>query len=313
MIWAAFGVSWFAFGGAHWPLATAHATLCGSERVVVVSTEPPDDLSCLTTLGSGSGVGGGSETQKSKSCLAPPPPPAPLSNPHPSPPSEGADTISCPKRPRSFDKNGPPFAVQLVCKGQGVGPGALLLRRGGGTPRWGHTRVQSGGLCTPGGAGGVAQPAPHKPQQRRQQQSAVVGVGGGTGRGASEGKGPQRRPQRRLGRRLEEVAKAVGGGYCRLQLPLRLALGVRGTVAGHRQGALEGGWSPPPFQCLPLGGGVWPIQRSAGLRCFFFGGSSGGRSRFLGGTSSFCAALGRPVDRASAIPRKCGGAGEARR
>ena len=27
--------------------------------------------------------------------------------------------------------------------------------------------------------------------------------------------GPQRRPQRRLGRRLEEVAKAVGGGYCR--------------------------------------------------------------------------------------------------
>ena len=24
-------------------------TLCGSERVLVVSTEPPDDLSCLTT------------------------------------------------------------------------------------------------------------------------------------------------------------------------------------------------------------------------------------------------------------------------
>ena len=36
-------------------------------------------------------------------------------------------------------------------------------------------------------------------------------------RGALEGKRPQRRPQRRLGRRLEEVAKAVGGGYCRLQ------------------------------------------------------------------------------------------------
>ena len=28
-------------------------TLCGSERVFVVSTEPPDDLSCLTTLGGG--------------------------------------------------------------------------------------------------------------------------------------------------------------------------------------------------------------------------------------------------------------------
>ena len=26
-------------------------TLCGSTRVLVVSTEPPDDLSCLTTLG----------------------------------------------------------------------------------------------------------------------------------------------------------------------------------------------------------------------------------------------------------------------
>ena len=57
---------------------------------------------------------------------------------------------------------------------------------------------------------------------------------------AFEGKGPQTQPQRRLGRRLEEVAEVVGGGYCRLQMPLRLALGVRGTVAGHRLGALEG-------------------------------------------------------------------------
>ena len=40
-------------------------------------------------------------------------------------------------------------------------------------------------------------------------------------REALEGKGPPRRFQRRLGRRLEEVAKAVGGGYCRLQMPLR--------------------------------------------------------------------------------------------
>ena len=36
------------------------------------------------------------------------------------------------------------------------------------------------------------------------------------GRDALERKGPQRRPQKRLGRRLEEIAKAVGGGYCRL-------------------------------------------------------------------------------------------------
>ena len=39
---------------------------------------------------------------------------------------------------------------------------------------------------------------------------------------------------------MEEVAKAVGGGHCRLQMPLRLALAVRETVAGHRLGALEG-------------------------------------------------------------------------
>ena len=28
-------------------------TLCGPERILVVSTEPPDDLSCLTTPGVG--------------------------------------------------------------------------------------------------------------------------------------------------------------------------------------------------------------------------------------------------------------------
>ena len=57
-----------------------------------------------------------------------------------------------------------------------------------------------------------------------------------------EGEGPQRR----LDRRLEEVAEAVGGGYCRLQMPLRLALCVRGTVAGCWWGALEGGGGLPP-------------------------------------------------------------------
>ena len=40
------------------------------------------------------------------------------------------------------------------------------------------------------------------------------------GTDALEGKGPQRRPQKRLDRRLEEVAKAVWGGYCRLQMHL---------------------------------------------------------------------------------------------
>ena len=61
--------------------------------------------------------------------------------------------------------------------------------------------------------------------------------------------GPPRRPQKRLGRRLEGVAKAVGGGYCRLQMPLKLAFAVRETVAGHRLGALEGGGGGA-FQCI---------------------------------------------------------------
>ena len=84
---------------------------------------------------------------------------------------------------------------------------------------------------------------------------------GPRGRDALEGKGPQRRPQKRLDRRLEEVAGAVGGGWGRLQMPLKLALGVRGTVAGHRLGALEpGGYLPP----CPGRGGV--------KFCFGFGG-----------------------------------------
>ena len=57
-------------------------------------------------------------------------------------------------------------------------------------------------------------------------------------RDALEGTGPQRQLQRRLDRRLEEVAKAVGGGQCWLQMQLKLALAVMGTVPGHRLGAL---------------------------------------------------------------------------
>ena len=68
-----------------------------------------------------------------------------------------------------------------------------------------------------------------------------------------EGKGPLRRPQKPLDSRLEEVAKAVGGCYCRLQMPFKLALAVRETVAEHRMGALDGG-----------GGGVSPSNASLG-------------------------------------------------
>ena len=77
-------------------------------------------------------------------------------------------------------------------------------------------------------------------------------------RTAAEAKGPQRRPQRRLRRRLEGVAKAVGGGYCRLQVPLKVVVGVRGTVAGRRLGGLEGegggGGSNASLVCGGTGG-----------------------------------------------------------
>ena len=76
---------------------------------------------------------------------------------------------------------------------------------------------------------------------------------------ALEGKGPRRPPQKRLDRRLEEVDTAVGGGWCRLPMPLKLALGTRATVAGHRLGALEGGGGyllPLPMHPWGWGGGV---------------------------------------------------------
>ena len=77
----------------------------------------------------------------------------------------------------------------------------------------------------------------------------------GRGRDALEGKRPQKQSQRRLDRRLEEVAKAVGGGHGRLQMPLKLALAVREMAAGHRLGALEGGGGGlPPFQGIPVRG-----------------------------------------------------------
>ena len=61
---------------------------------------------------------------------------------------------------------------------------------------------------------------------------------------------------------LEAVRQAVGGGcrsgWGRLQMPLKLALGVRETVAGHRQGALEGGSPPPPPRASNASLGVAP-------------------------------------------------------
>ena len=106
--------------------------------------------------------------------------------------------------------------------------------------------------------------------------------------------GPQRGPQKRSDRRLEEVAQAVGGGYFRLQPPLKLALGVRGTVAGHRLGALKGGGgcaSPPSNASLPravswrrMGGECKNVnRRRLGVRRWHRSPNTGtGRSRCSG-------------------------------
>ena len=97
-------------------------------------------------------------------------------------------------------------------------------------------------------------------------EETFSGLGGGVGQveerrlhptppgmDALEGKGRRRPPQKRLFRRLQEVAKVVGGGYCRLQMPLSLALAVRGTVAGHTVGALQ---CIPPLPPVPLSRGL---------------------------------------------------------
>ena len=57
----------------------------------------------------------------------------------------------------------------------------------------------------------------------------------------------------------------MGGGYCRLQMPLRLALGVRGTVAGHRLGALEGGGGGQLFFLLSC---IYSAFAIAGMTAF---------------------------------------------
>ena len=74
-------------------------------------------------------------------------------------------------------------------------------------------------------------------------QLGMTGCGGGR-RDALEGKGPRGRPERRLCRRLEEVAKAVGGGDGRLQMPWRLA-GGQWLGRGWAPWNGGGGYLPP--------------------------------------------------------------------
>ena len=142
----------------------------------------------------------------------------------------------------------PPRSARDVLGGGGGGGVARALAKTV-TGGWeGRCRASAGGYTTVRGQSGAV-----RSMCNGTDWHTELTRGGPSGRDAVEGKGPQRRPQRWLGRRLEEVAKAVGGSYCRLQMPLRPALGVRGTVAGHRLGGLEGGGylPPPPFQCIP--------------------------------------------------------------
>ena len=88
---------------------------------------------------------------------------------------------------------------------------------------------------------------------------------------------------------VEGGCQSGWGGYCRLKMPLKLALGVRETVAGHRLGALEGGGSPP-LPMHPWGGGViWGAKL-----CQFGGGTFLWRGEFAAGGGGGGGAYHRP-------------------
>ena len=133
----------------------------------------------------------------------------------------------------------------------------------------------------PGGGGGAADaagdgpgtelqrppwevPANDTPSEPLRPPPLSFPLMGRTARMHQKGRDLKARPQKRLGRRLEEVAKAVGGGYCRLPTPLQLAPGVRGRVAGHRLSGLEGGRGDPPLCKASLPHRLQPLPLFAG-------------------------------------------------
>ena len=96
-------------------------------------------------------------------------------------------------------------------------------------------------------------------------------------RDALEWKGHQRRPQKRIDRRLVEVAEGVVSGYCRLQMPLKLALAVRETVAGMGwapwKGGGGGGTRPWWLALLACGSAYWPLTlEPSAMTCYGGGG-----------------------------------------
>ena len=161
-------------------------------------------------------------------------PPGPSHSPTGAP-TEAACGRSCPPQPTAApaaagQASREPPPIKAMHAGDGPGGGS-----------WGGALQQHLAACESRHNEILRRLDALKLPQRGAAPVKVRSACGGAGRDALEGKGSQRRPQRRLGRRLEEVAKAVGGGYCRLQMPLtpgRQWLGI--------------GWAPC-FQCIPGG------------------------------------------------------------
>ena len=124
------------------------------------------------------------------------------------------------------------------------------------------------------------------PGPGRTQQSTAQQHRWGDGQGCIRRKGTSE-PQRRSGRRLEEVAKAVEGGYCRLQMPLSLArdsgwaeAGALEAGGGGGGGAGQGGVGNSKVGLVRSGPGtrsmhptppgtLWPlVQTTLCRRCF---------------------------------------------
>ena len=75
--------------------------------------------------------------------------------------------------------------------------------------------------------------------------------GGGGGQGGFRRDGTSEAAPEAVRSAVGGGSKAVRGGFCQLQMPVKLAVAVRETVAGHRLGALERGGVPPPLSMHP--------------------------------------------------------------
>ena len=102
---------------------------------------------------------------------------------------------------------------------------------------------------------------------------------------------------------MEEVAKAVGGGCCRLQMPLRLALGGSGRQwLGVGWAPCRGGGGLPPFQYIPGGvGSQSPLAVSRRVKANQ-GLSAQGTNESATAPSLFSLSLSLYVSRSSRLP-----------